>query len=588
MYKFKTEDAYAFKEHVGIRAKRVGDELVFRECPFCRSSKDRDTFSISLMTGQFECKRASCARVGNMITLAQEFDGFSLGTDTDRYYGIRREQYRKPFKHDYVERDEAIAYLSSRGISRETAERYRITVQKDAKNILVFPFMNPDGLIETVKYRKTDFDKDKDKNKEWFMKGCKPILFGMYQCVNTSRLVITEGQMDSLSLSEAYIQNAVSVPNGANGFTWIPYCWDWINQFDQIIVFGDCEHGSITLVDEIAKRFRKKDVRAIREDDYLGCKDANEILQKHGAKALRRAVANAKMVYTGNIIEMADVGNISIEDMPAVRTTYPTVDKVLSGGIHMGQLVVLTGKRGNGKSTFASKLLCEAIEQGFKTFIYSGELINENVKKWFMQQLTGLPEVSAQKRAKADAWIRGKAFMYDCNQIDDEATDVPDLIEMSICKYGCQFIVVDNLMTSMSYTAGDFYNKQSEFVRKLASLAKRYKVAVVLVAHPRKGDTTGAENDDISGSSNITDRADIVMCYQRDPKDDDQNHRLLSISKNRLTGNLAVKDDAIKFIYNPNSRRMAEHEAGLSVKYGWMDAEDEWVQEGEDNLEVPF
>ena len=64
-------------------------------------------------------------------------------------------------------------------------------------------------------------------------------------------LVLTEGQIDSLSVAEAGIENVVSVPTGAKGFTWIPYCWDFLSQFKTLVVFGDCENGRITLLEEM-------------------------------------------------------------------------------------------------------------------------------------------------------------------------------------------------------------------------------------------------------------------------------------------------------------------------------------------------
>ena len=60
--------------------------------------------------------------------------------------------------------------------------------------------------MQFVKYRKTDFDREKDKNKEWCEANCKPILFGMAQCNDKfDRLIITEGQIDSLSVAAAGI-----------------------------------------------------------------------------------------------------------------------------------------------------------------------------------------------------------------------------------------------------------------------------------------------------------------------------------------------------------------------------------------------
>ena len=80
-----------------------------------------------------------------------------------------------------------------------------------------------------------------------------PILFGMAQCEDFTRLIITEGQLDSLSVASCDIKNAVSVPTGALGFTWLANCWDWVNKFEEIVVFGDYEKGKITLIETLEK-----------------------------------------------------------------------------------------------------------------------------------------------------------------------------------------------------------------------------------------------------------------------------------------------------------------------------------------------
>ena len=255
MYKFKLEDAERFAAEQGIQVRTRGKELIFRSCPYCRGrSTEKEKFSINTDTGQFHCFRASCGAKGNMLTLAKDF-AFSLGTDTDEYYFPIKKFKSLESKDKPISRDEAVAYLKQRGISEEICRKYHITVQTHHPDILVFPFYDEKGMLRFVKYRKTDFDKSRDKNKEWCEAGCKPILFGMDHCMLGDRIVVTEGQIDSLSLAEAGVENAVSVPNGAKGFTWIPYCWDFVNQYKEIVVFGDCEHGEITLLDEIAQRF---------------------------------------------------------------------------------------------------------------------------------------------------------------------------------------------------------------------------------------------------------------------------------------------------------------------------------------------
>lgn len=248
MYEFNPADAMRFAHWYGARTKQIGDELRFAECPYCKGrGHDKDTFAINLHTGQFKCLRAGCGVTGNMLTLSRDFD-FSLGNEVDEYYRPKK-QYRsfKPLAEPIKPKAPAVAYLESRGISEEIAKRYEITTLEKQQNILVFPFYDENGKMCFIKYRKTDFDKSKDKNKEWCEKNCKPILFGMKQCNDKfDRLVITEGQLDSLSVAAAGIENAVSVPTGAKGFTWVPYCYNWVSKFEEIVVFGDFEKNHIT------------------------------------------------------------------------------------------------------------------------------------------------------------------------------------------------------------------------------------------------------------------------------------------------------------------------------------------------------
>ena len=122
-------------------------------------------------------------------------------------------------------------YMANRGISKQTVDRYRISASTDNQKHMVFPFYDESEIMQFVKIRNMDFQKGKDKAKEWCVKDCKPILFGMAQCEDFETLVITEGQIDSLSVAECGYKNCVSVPTGCNGFTWLKHCYDWITKF---------------------------------------------------------------------------------------------------------------------------------------------------------------------------------------------------------------------------------------------------------------------------------------------------------------------------------------------------------------------
>ena len=607
-YEFKKEDAYEFARASRIQTKQRGDELQFLSCPYCRGGKngDKGTFSISLVTGQFKCLRSSCSVSGNIITLARDFDYFSLGKDIDAYYQTGKQKRFRRFKkmENIKPKTEAITYLESRKITAATAEKYQITVQSKHKNIVVFPFLDEKGNMPFIKYRKTDFNPAVDKGKEWCEANCKPILFGMYQCnLDNKTLVLTEGQIDSLSVAESGIENAVSVPFGKNGFTWIPYCWEWMQNFDTLIVFGDCENGIITLLDEMRKRFRGT-VKAVQQQDYRGCKDANELLCKYGKDAVRRAVEQAKTVLIDRVIEIADIKAVDLFSLPKISTWIVGIDKVLSGGIYLGQTVILTGKRGDGKSTLGSQILANALDNGKSVFAYSGELPDYFFKRWLDFQIAGQQNVIDRageagsvnyfipdsKVHKISEWYRGRAYLFDSHSTEDnELEHLLSTIEKAIQQYGIQLVLLDNLMTALDIGLDiDLYRAQSKFVDKLVKISKNYNVAVILVVHPRKNSLGADDNDVVSGSSDITNKVDVVMTYKRDKTLSD-DERLLTISKNRLTGKLAIGAKAIKLYFDEASKRISDNRDNFRKPYGWEADLNGFMPVADmEQMEIPF
>lgn len=603
-YEFKESDALEFARASGIQTKQRSDELQFLQCPYCRGGRngDKGTFSINLINGQFKCLRSSCSVSGNMITLVRDFSWFSLGRDVDTYYKTGKQKKYRSFKkmQPIKPKPAALAYLESRKISAVTAERYQITVQSEHENVLVFPFLDEKGAMQFIKYRKTDFNPENDSSKEWCETNCKPILFGMYQCnLENKTLILTEGQIDSLSVAESGIENAVSVPNGKNGFTWIPYCWDWLENFETLIVFGDCERGSITLLDEMRKRFHGI-IKAVRQQDYRGCKDANELLQKYGRDAVKKAVDQAEKVAIDQVKEIADIEAVDLFSLPKISTGIASIDRVLSGGVYLGQTVILTGKRGDGKSTLGSQIVANALNAGKSVFAYSGELPDYFFKRWLDFQIAGQHHVIDRagdagsinyyipdsKVHKISEWYRGRAYLFDGQSTDN----LTITIEKTIQQYGVQLIFLDNLMSILDSVGldKDLYRVQSGFVDALVKVSKKYNVAVILVVHPRKNSLGADDNDVVSGSSDITNKVDVVMTYKRDKKMPD-TERLLTISKNRLTGKLAVGEKSVTLYYDEASKRISDNREDFRKPYGWETDQDGFISISQiEQMEIPF
>ncbi len=532
--------------------------------------------------------------------------GFSLGSETNDYYDRTRSFRTFPKKEKPQPKDKALEYMASRGISNITCKNYNITTSKDNDNVLVFPFYDEADNLTFVKFRKTDFDPAKDKNKEWCMRDTKPILFGMSQCnMDNPVLIMTEGQIDSLSVVEAGYENAVSVPTGKNGFSWVPYCWDWLQKFKTLIIFGDKEGDNITLLDDMTTRFHGL-VKHVRLEDYKDCKDANDILRKYGKEQVRKCIENAVPAEVKEIKDIVEVKRVNLADLEKFNTGINALNRII-GGFYMGQVILLTGERGKGKSTLASQFGTMAVKAGYNTFFYSGELMDWYFRNWLDMQVAGDRFINKIRNpygtydysvdgavySNIERWYAGKVKIYDNNIVrEDEHEDLLGTIQKAITRYSCRVIFIDNLMTAIDDDiASDLYRQQTAFVRKLTHIAKQFNVLIFLIAHPKKNQSGKYTftNDDVAGSSNITNLVDVVLRYDapnHEQEYDDETprpDRVLQVYKNRLTGK--VKLDGIGLYYQESSKRISEDKMTFDWELGW---ESECFTSKIEQMEIPF
>ena len=328
----------------------------------------------------------------------------------------------------------------------------------------------------------------------------------------------------------------------------------------------------MTLIDEIKKRIKVADgVYRVTAKYYLGEKDANDIFRKYGRQAVIAAVENAEPATTKYSHRLAEVRNVDTAAMPKIKTMFPTIDKTI-GGLFYGQVILLSGKRGEGKSTFMSQLIANALEQGVTTYVYSGELPNYMFKHWLDLQIAGKDRITVSKDRdgfehyslsddtlrQINDWYYDKCFIFDNQAINDEFDGLIAEIENQILLYDVKLICIDNLMIAMdadSNSPNEFYQAQSAFVKKLAKLARKHNVVILLVAHPKKGEEFS--NDMVSGSGDITNAVDVVMAYQR-KNNADYNSEII-ITKNRMTGICIGSNNPVKLSYGKISKRIVEY-----------------------------
>lgn len=566
------------EKHLGEFRIRNG-QIVAVTCPFCKGGDngDQNTFAVGMYNGAWSCLRGGCGKTGSLKELCDYF-GEHPGdiTYNPKPIGNKKKVYEKPDGSNYCPMtEEVVTYFGVRKISEETLNEFNI--MSDNKGNIVFPFFR-DGELVFAKYRKPYKN---DGPKEWQDTNTEPILFGMDLASFHQPLIITEGEIDALSLYEAGCTNVVSVPCGCKNMEWITNCWDWLEKFSQIIIFGDSDEPGLEMANTLMKRLGED--RCMMPSEYppliingeekgRPCKDANEILYSYGPDVLRELVEKCEPAPIKGVLNLASVPFVDPSSIPRVYTRIPALDNAI-GGLGEGGVTVFTGKRGEGKSTLNGQLLLNAIQQGYKVCAYSGELSAYKFLEWIMAQATeskyigvktdirsgknyAAVEPEVQRRIKE--WIDGKFYLFDNAYVDDAAQTDAILKVFTVCarRYGCKIFLVDNMMIALN--SPDEENKaQAKFAAALKAFAVKYKVHVILVAHPRK--TKQGEsltNDDVSGSSAITNLADNVISIEK-PN--------IRITKNREFGVL----DFIECSYDPCNRRIYQTSIGDRTVYGW-------------------
>jgi twinkle protein len=407
---------------------------------------------------------------------------------------------------------------------------------------------------------------------------CFTVPSGMILIRQEGHITVT-GNCDSISSIEAGLPNCVSVPSGCEDFTWMETCWDFLQKFDKIILFGDSDAPGQEMVRKLIQKLGP--YRCWTVDNKY--KDANELLFREGPEAVRLAVENARPVPIVGLMELADVEPLDTRQIVRISTGIPALDSSV-GGLQRGKLSLWTGKRASGKSTLAGQVLLEAIDNGNTVCAYSGELSGEDFQYWIHLQAAGKSHINGyhddfrkknvyfvdkKTTAKIMDWYRGKFYIYDNSVIygnKDESTSILKIFEYASQRYDCKVYLVDNLMTARTEYGNnnDFYQDQANFVIQLKAFARNYNVHVMLVVHPKKNNNnTDFDNDDIGGMTVIPDIADDV--YRISRKDHEDYDILLKVGKNRSDG----ANDNIGLKFCKVSRRIYQASVGDIKEYGW-------------------
>ena len=213
----------------------------------------------------------------------------------------------------------------------------------------------------------------------------------------------------------------------------------------------------------------------------------------------------------------------------------PPFDDALLGGHSLGEVVVVAGLTGNGKTT---------LMQDWSVTISSGGAEEKREKLpslWFSYEVLARP--LWKKFQSMGASVNTPVYMPRLNECG-ETEWVEDVIEKAIKKWGIKVVCIDHL-GFLRAPKGSYANAADAItntVRSLKKLAVRLGLIIFLPVHIKKTLSKNPDLNDIKDSSGIAQEADTVFFISRkkDKSGIQTNDADVWLVKNRKTG-MSVK-----------------------------------------------
>jgi twinkle protein len=447
-----------------------------------------------------------------------------------------------PVKTEGLE-EKHYAFFNSRGITRNTVDDYSISASTQwIRNIgsgadcIGFAYRN-NGVPYAYKWRAI-----KDKG---FTCTNAPQHFYLHDRVSVGEdVVICEGEIDALSLRQAGIVNAISVPNGApmkvsegkvapeedRKFAYVWNSRNLLNAAKKVYLAIDADDPGMALGEELSRRIGRAKCWLVKWPK--DCKDANDVLIKHGPEAIKAALEASEpwpvaglfeaKHYTEKVGTLWEKGNAK-----GMSAGYDEVDEIYS--VVPGQMTIVTGIPSSGKSEFIDQVMINlAMKNDLKFAICSFEnppeahivkLIEKKIGKPFFEGAT--ERMTKLERDAGLAWVNNHFSFIDTSDGEPSTIDsILDRASSAVMRMGIRGLIID----PYNFIERDFKNSETDYISsmltKVRNWARGNDAHVWFVAHPAKMMRTDGKvpvpgGYDISGSAAWFAKADFGMTVDR-------------------------------------------------------------------------
>lgn len=394
--------------------------------------------------------------------------------------------------------------------------------------------------------------------------------------------------------------NVVAAPTMEN-YNWVADDKEVLNKFKKLVIVSENTLVGEDFECELYQRLKHKDIQVVDKQKYAKSKKFYKHFISNHTEECEDAIHKHLDMNVRGLITVDDCRFVRLSELKRIFTGINEIDGKL-GGLVMGFTSLWTGKTGEGKTTLTGQLVLNAIEQGHRVCVYSGEMGKdvlfsnlciqavgkENIALEPIYNWQGKPTGEYESIALLEAeqrfrnWVRDKLYIYDNKQVEnDEGEYILELFQRAYKMYNCTLFLVDNLMTvNTGRNDKDHQQMQADFVVKLVKMNEKIGTHTMLVAHPRKTQNSVTKTDDIAGLSTIGNIVGSIITVKKFDieeqlkvnkqceKDGQESYTgLIVCTKNRLTG----KHFRIKTRYDSSTRRIVTF-GDKQVRYSLNDS----------------
>lgn len=583
----------------GVKCSNSGDWVRIFECPFCGSTS-RWPLGVNPETGGFVCHR--CDATGNFNALLEKLN---IATDESEIVPKAAPQKKKrsaaskvPTEDDVRQAHEVLMsnndfvshFQSSRGISPETLSTFQVgVVERRGKPFQQIPYFRK-GKVQYVKLKRSWVEASGKKKKMIVRepKGSSTQLFNIDACIGNKKVLVVEGEEDCMVLSQNGIRNVVSLPDGAQPRFDSTRKWlDDLERFKEIVICLDCdeagEAGSVALAEALGKE-RCRIVEYPRMNSSVTGKqmtDACDFARDGKLNELLRAIQGAapeEHPLVDHVASDRAMQELRQDHEGGAPHGYPSgwrcFDSLL-GGIRTGELTVLTGHTGSGKSAFGTSLMVQMAALGVPVVGASFENSPLDFRWRIMQRIVGkYPHVRPDGSGVAMSRVERENGLAVLAELPLYVVDKFGSMEtkefVEICEYakrrlGARFVLLDHLhfMTQGALDRERFV--LSESIHKLKETAIKLDLAVWVVCHPSRNarDKKSPDATDLHGSAALEQVADNVVAVQRVPEEEAEGKLAARVHLLKLRRGRSGRLGACDMEFNPSSESLVDPSAGI-------------------------